>query len=435
MSSKHKKKPNEKPAEGGNRGVVLVLLLALGFGFQLHVATRTLVASMYDMNADSARRKTEGDREISNLKKSASWSPNSFDVWYRMGTFYMEANDLSSAKQTLSNSLQLAPHHLGANLAMAELHAFSGDFDTAQQYLAGAKKIAPTSWRVHRSAAVIAGIQGDHQVALNELTLASAFSSHPEADLYTDMSVAELALDEPERAIAWSKRALKIKKDDEHAFLLQGKSLLVLERYEDAVPMLKRATALVLKANKDALQYSDALLHLAQAQYRTGDMLGAAESLELAAPTASTLVQLRDLAETRLVEFGAVLSEAALSKAEAAQIDYRVGVARLLLGDYEFAEQLLADAAPYLEGEDLVKASVFRANVLQKMNRSQDAIKVLRSVALRDPGLLGVRLALADLLREQGLVADARLEYALILQDFTLDKAIKQRVKNALDEL
>ena len=123
------------------------------------------------------------------------------------------------------------------------------------------------------------------------------------------------------------------------------------------------------------------------------------------------------------------------SVADAALPAYRIGVAYTAAGDTEAACALFARCWQHLPRSEQTECLILWTELLNRQRQYAKSVSILREALLRVSGDPNLQLALARSLSLNGNVAEARNEYALVLEMFPLKDTERQAIRTEMDAL
>ena len=366
-------------------------------------------------------------------ERAYSWNPHDQNVLYLIGVLRWQFGNKQGAVGALSEALELAPNEINTLLPYAEQLALSGDLQQAERAIRYALDLAPGNWRAEQVAGVVYGLQADHAAAAVHFERAVKLATNPGAGLFNQLSNALYEQGDPERAIHFADRAVRVQPLHADHHMIRGKALLALDRPEEAAKALGWAER-VYRNHPDKIENAAEKLietrrHLVRARIAQKWPNRAVEVLaELAASTGPTN-EVTQLAE----ELGERLNTVEGNRDSAAQ--FNLGKVMTIVGDYEAANMALARASSGLPHDDQIACAVLRVQVLIELGRPEEALTLLRVLAEADRVGTEYRIAYGDALAASGDIAAARLQYENALQDPSLSDDLRGSVEAIRDAL
>lgn len=396
------------------------------------------------------------DGAVRVLNAAHRWAPWNWLPPYHAGNLWSIQAQHENAIANYEYALDLHPHYIPAHIALAKEYfnaAAAKPGADSQEYLSRCRRhldaaarlcpVLPESEDVagrvalaHATGALRAGnVARNEKEAAREarshFTTALTYGAENRSELYRLLAQTAMLLDEANDARGYFERALQAFPVDPLVltdFYRWAAAIGELhpfresvERYADALAARQQpapdevaAVSRVWKQGESALPES---IHtLAEAVRRSG--AGAAPrfawaGLSLYAAADEFKVEDSDDAHT-LVNLAAILEYA---------------------GEYAPAEQCLIRAETALDEDDRARCAVFRARIIAKLERCDEALDLTRPIALGNPANLDIRLAYAELLAFCGRRNEALFEFEMVMRDFQLDAATRERIRQSMQTL
>ncbi|GMU90987.1 MAG: hypothetical protein AMXMBFR4_00450 [Candidatus Hydrogenedentota bacterium] len=390
------------------------------------------------------------------LNAAHRWAPWNWLPPYHAGNLWAAQAQHENAIANYEYALTRHPNYIPAHIALAKEYfiaaaakpgADSQEFlSRCRRHLDAAARLCPVlpdsedvSGRIalaHATGALRDASQARDEkeaarAARSHFTAALAYGAENRSELYRLLAQTAMILDEANDVSDYFDLALQALPVDPlvltefYRWAAANRRLLPfqqsVERYADALaarqlpaPDDVTAVSRVWRRGESALP--EAIHTLADAVRRSG--AGAASQfawagLSLYAAADAFKVENPDDAQT-LVDLAAIL-------------DYT--------GEYAAAEHSLLRAEAVLDADDRARCAVFRARIIAKLDRCDEASALMRPLALEKPADLDIRLAYAELLAFCGRRNEALFEFEMVTRDFQLDAATHERIRQSIQTL
>lgn len=419
--------PPKRSARVLLRTALLALAVAAALALQFHLALSNIMSGVMTLNAQRTKSENDDATHKWSLEQAVRWNRNDYHALYRLGSYHLELRDDATALPIYERCIERSPHHLGALLALADLHTRAGNLDQAARRINLAREVAPTSWRTYLAAGTLAGRMGEHERAVELLEKADRFTRHPQVGVYNQMAVATLLADRPEESLSYAKKSIALTRKNPEGWLIEGKARLVLGQFEEAVKPLQRAAA---QSQDQPIQRSDARLHLAGALTQMGHLGKATKIVRDEVAGAAHISQARATLVNLLESIEAKL------KTHPVGVEPRCNLGMTYLAMGQLAEAGAHFAAAAGCGDPRDAACIWaHAETTLRLGRAAEAAKLYEQAMTMGPPPFELRLGFAGALAQSGRNAEARLQYMLVLQTYTLEGEQRRQIEALMNAL
>jgi len=328
-------------------------------------------------------------------------APDYAPAWRNLGRAAAILGNIEAATKAFEQAVKLEPDEASSRVTLGILYAWDWKLVQSREQLQRAVELDPGN---HRAQKCLAWVDANATPGIKEPreVIAAEPPPPPPPALKSEKRI-DWAFVAPEASVDYSELRTQ-----------RGVALVQLGRYREAVPELRDAAH---HGSQDERVYAA----LGYALYRLGDDEGAAEAYKRAVKLAiipEPWYQINlGAAYQRSGRYGA----AAKAYKRALKIDsdtprahYALGLLRLETGDNKRALKSLVESVRLDPEHGPSHAAL--AVALVRNNRRDDAMIAYRNAARLMPSDPDVRMSLARLYDEQGLVLDAAEEYIAYLK-------------------
>jgi tetratricopeptide (TPR) repeat protein len=441
-------------------GVLQRITIALGIlalaAFTGTMGIRTFASQVRLQQGLGAIYWKDYDGAIRVLNAAHRWAPWNWLPPFHAGNAWSAQGQHENAIANYEYALERHPNYIPAHIALAKEYfnaaagkpgADSEEFlSRCRRHLDAATRLCPVlpeaedvAGRVdlaHATGVWRAEGEGQGRIeaaraARSHFTNALAYGAENRSELYRFLAQSATILDEGDAARNYFDRALQ-------AFPVDAMALAEFYRWAAANGQLD-AFQKSVKLHVDALAAKDlSPPDEVEAVIRVWE--DGASAVPEAVDILADAIRRSDTEAAHRFTWAGLVVHVATDKFEVDNSDAAqtlVDLAAILdyTGEYAAAEQCLVRAESALDEENRVRCEIFRASIILKLGRCDEALDLMRPIALRNPRDLDVRLAFAEQLARCGRRNEAVFEYQTILRDFRLEVAARERIQQAVESL
>ena len=207
-------------------------------------------------------RAGDTDQALQQARALLTQAPDSAERLTLLGNIHAQRNEVVEARRYYQQALQQQQNFPAAVMGMAALASQAGDYDAARQHYLSLIERKQHNADTLVALAQLAAREGDDKAMLQWLQQARELDS---GNLPSRLVLARYLLRKGDatRAGIHSREALQIAPGNSEALLLEGKRLIAIKQYDQAIDILK-------KLSESAPQSPTAQLSLAEAYLRGG---------------------------------------------------------------------------------------------------------------------------------------------------------------------
>lgn len=415
--------------------------VAIVLGFQCGFAIKAFMGDVYAVNAQAAENEHEPDTARWSLARSLDWNPADYRILYRYGVLQKRTGNLEEAAQALLTGLQWAPHHVLTMLASADLNARAGRFAEADRLIAEAEQLLPGYWRTHRVAGVRFGYEGEHARAAQEFREALELGGGRAKPVLALLATAYFALEELDPALTYATQAVAYDDTQLANHLLLGKIWFAKGHPSDSRVSFFHALDAFVESGEAPSVHAEYLAetyaYLSRSYMMEDELGNAIESLALAIDTDPESIHVARAADALAEKMENFSREDVQTETDYGAILVNAGTLFLFLDQIDRAESVLLDAYAWpLSDADQIDYELALAKVYLERDRPAEALDLIERARERaiTPSLQ-IEWTLADVLVQNGRIAQARLQYMDVLQRFRLTADMREEIERALRAL
>lgn len=346
----------------------------------------------------------EEGRALEIFHTASCQSPKSFKASYLFGRTALSQERFSEAAQALGNALALDPENIEVKYLIAHAHVLQDLVEEAAAELQEILQARPDFLDAYYDCGVALQILGRYDDAIAIFKRRLEISPDFDTAIMCAMTY-EMLQDFPNTEKYYAQ-ALAL--DPENVMVIEshGKTLIEMERYEEALADFNRALTIDPES-------PDALCGRGQTRFHLGDVEEAKKDLQKTAQLdPENVIAWSMLGQVKLYEEDYAGALKCLEKAlemdpELLVYDFRANAKRGL-GDLEGA---LADIKLALEFEPgNVDYLIDEGSILMEMDRPEDALKIFNDVVMMEKN--------SEAFRFRGLAQMELLEYEKAIDDF-----------------
>ena len=210
-------------------------------------------------------RDEQFDQAINTALELLERSPQDSSILLMVGNVFAASGDRDEARKYFSRARETDPNNVRAIMLLAALEEIEGNLDQAVALYRGidAKKTSSVDHLL--ALARLAGKQGDNQTMVKWLEMARQKLS---TDIRSRLVLAEhyLRAKELAKVEALVKEVVGISPNDPRVLVIQGKVLMVQERFNEALGPLNKLVTRESKAILGRILLGEAYMHLDQAK-------------------------------------------------------------------------------------------------------------------------------------------------------------------------
>ncbi|MBE6427599.1 MAG: tetratricopeptide repeat protein [Planctomycetaceae bacterium] len=349
------------------------------------------------------------------FRDAVKQSPDSFKACYLLGRTALAQENFTEAQEALGNALALSPENIEVKYLIAYVHALQDMVEEAAGELLEILEKCPDFIDAYYDCGVALQLLGRYEEAIEIFEKRLTFSPDFETALMCAMTYE--MLQDFENTEKYYAQALALDPENIMVIESRGKTLLELERYEEAMADF----SLALKMEPGS---PDAMCGRGQTYFHLGEIEKAeCDFRETVALDPENMIAWSMIGQIKLYQEQYAEALEALEKAleldpELLVYDFRASAKRGL-GDLEGA---LADIKLAIEYEpENADYLIDLGSILAEMDQMDEALKVFNQVVSLQKSM--------DAYRFRGLLFMERLEYEKAISDF--DEAIRLGAENA----